>query len=80
MRVEIRVKDVNNHIPLCLNSYYYLEVEENTPRSKPLVQITAEDGDPSDRLSFLIQGDGVGKFHVDNETGEYLFQETPFSD
>lgn len=62
--------DVNNHIPVCLNSFYNVEIDENSPRMRPLVQIRASDGDPTDKLKFIIQGDGIGKFYVDNHTGK----------
>ena len=69
--VIIRSIDVNNHQPVCMNSYYVVKVKENSDLSKSILKIQAKDDDPRDELKYVVQGDGIGKFNVNEKTGIY---------
>ena len=67
--IWVNVQDFNNHNPICLSTFYEANVEENSDVNKVILQIKAEDEDPSDILKYQIHGDAHGKFVVDEKTG-----------
>ena len=68
-RVTIRVTDVNDNSPVCLNSFYDKKIREDWDLSKEIIRIKAHDHDTSDLLRYNVQGNGIGKFRIDKKTG-----------
>lgn len=67
VKVTIHVEDLNDKPPVCLNSFYTVDVKENWDLAKPLAHIQVENGDASDELMFMVQGEGVSKFKVNKK-------------
>ncbi|KAK2725567.1 cadherin-related tumor suppressor-like [Artemia franciscana] len=68
--VIINVKDINDHAPEFVQSFYQANVEENTPVGSSVMQVSAVD--PDDGLNSLVRYSLVGNhaaFKIDPETG-----------
>lgn len=72
-KVTVRVADVNDHSPVCINSYYSLPIKEDWDIANSIVVVKASDEDTADSLKYAVQGDGVGKFKIDEKTGNCLY-------
>ena len=63
-QVTVIVEDLNDKPPVCLNSYYSVDVKEDWALAKPLAHIKVDNGDVSDELMFMIQGEGLSLIHI----------------
>eukprot|EP00794_Sanderia_malayensis_P006790 gene6790-7556_t len=68
--VVVVVSDTNDNRPTCSKAFYLVKVTEGTSTSTPVARIEAKDPDSVDKLTYTLQGDGVGKFFIHEKTGE----------
>uniref|UniRef100_A0A8C4NG34 FAT atypical cadherin 1 n=1 Tax=Eptatretus burgeri TaxID=7764 RepID=A0A8C4NG34_EPTBU len=71
--VEIRVLDINEHMPEFSMARYEVKVHEAAPPGHKLLQLNATDRDMSSKLTYTILGSsdtsGPGMFRLDYSTG-----------
>lgn len=69
--LTIIVTDTNDNSPSCMKAFYSINVMESTQTRPIVAKIEATDPDTDDRLVYSLQGDGFGKFLVNERTGEF---------